>query len=71
MSAEPRRVAREFHEHPLRHIRRPMRIPAESPQRRRIHEPQMPPHQFGKRLLRALLGITADQLGIVGHGFGR
>ena len=42
--------------------------PSETNQRRRIHEPQMPPHQFGKSLLGVFFGIAAEQFGIIRHG---
>jgi hypothetical protein len=65
MPRQPCRLPRERHEYLLRDILREVGVAADAPQRRGVNAVEMPPHQFGKRLLVSLLCITTEQRGIV------
>ncbi len=62
-----RGLAREIREDRLRHILREMRVAIHLPQRRRIDQVHVPPHQFGKGILRICFGIPAKQFTIGCH----
>jgi hypothetical protein len=45
-----------------------MRIAPALAQRRVIHEPEATPHEFGKGAFVTILGVAAEQCGIIRHG---
>ena len=60
-----RGLARERGEHGLRHVLREVRIAADLPQRDRVNQIEMPPHEFGEGRLGFFLGVAAEQFGVL------
>ncbi len=58
------RFPREIGEHVLGDVLREMRVAVELPQRRRVNEIHMPPHQPREIALSAIRGVTAEGVGI-------
>lgn len=64
-SCQTGRVPCHSRKNRLRHLLRERRVPIYPPQRRAIHEPQMPAHDLRKRFLRATPPISPQQLNII------
>jgi hypothetical protein len=61
------RLARKVRENQLRHVLCQVRVAIQLPQRRRINEVEMPPHQFGEGIFGIGFRVAAQQFTIRCH----
>jgi hypothetical protein len=63
-------LSRECDENALGNVVRQMRVDAWLSSGDRVNERRMSPHEFAKGLLRAIVGVSTQQRGVVhGHGY--
>jgi hypothetical protein len=64
---ERRRLPCKISEYELGRVGGEVSVTIELPQRRGVHEVDVPLHQLGKRVVRTFLGIASEQFGVFIH----